>query len=155
MSWKLQPGFTMQYIPYSAMAQAVRDLISGDLHMTATLITGNLVELHEAGKIKILGITDSKRSVLAPAVPAIAETVPGFEVLNWQGITAPAKTPAAIVQVLHGHLVATLKRPGMNEALAHQGLDSAGAGPDEFGALIKSEIAKYGKVVKVAGIRGE
>jgi tripartite-type tricarboxylate transporter receptor subunit TctC len=81
--------------------------------------------------------------------------VPGYEVLNWQGITVPAKTPVAIVQTLHTKLVAALKLPGMNEALAHQGLDAAGAGPDEFGALMKAEIAKYGKVVKAAGIRAE
>ena len=75
--------------------------------------------------------------------------------MNWQGIAAPAKTPPAIVQALHAHLIAALKRPGMTEALAHQGLDAAGAGPEDFGALIKAEIAKYGKVVKAAGIRGD
>ncbi len=142
------------HVPYKGATPGFTDLIAGQVQMTLTTMPAALPHVR-AGKVRALGTSGRKRASVLPEVPTIAETVPGFEVLNWQGITAPAKTPAAIVQVLHGHLVATLKRPGMNEALAHQGLDSAGAGPDEFGALIKSEIAKYGKVVKVAGIRGE
>jgi tripartite-type tricarboxylate transporter receptor subunit TctC len=75
--------------------------------------------------------------------------------INWQGIAVPAKTPAPIVQTLHGKLSATLKMPGMNEMMHALALDAAGAGPEEFAALMKSEIAKYGKVVKAAGIRAD
>jgi tripartite-type tricarboxylate transporter receptor subunit TctC len=142
------------HVPYKGATPAFTDMIAGQVQMIITTMPAALPHVR-AGKVRALGTSGSKRASVLPDVPTIAETVPGFEVLNWQGITLPAKTPAAIVQALHTHLIAALKRPGMNEALSHQGLDAAGAGPEEFGALIKSEIAKYGKVVKAAGIRAE
>ena len=110
----------------------------------------------KGGKLRPLAITSRGRSPLLPEVPSFREL--GFtqiEVLNWQGIVAPARTPADIVQAMHRHLTATLKMPGMNETLAVQGLDAAGGGPEAFGALIKSELAKYARVVKAAGIRAD
>ena len=142
------------HVPYKGANAAFVDMIAGQVQMIITTMPAAISHIR-ASKVRALATSGKKRAAVLPDVPTIAETVPGFEVLNWQGITAPAKTPAAIVQALHGHLTTALKRPGMNEALAHQGLDAAGAGPDEFGALIKSEILKYGRVVKAAGIRGE
>ncbi len=142
------------HVPYKGATPAFTDLIAGQVQMILTTMPAALPHVR-AGKVRALGTSGRKRAPVLPDVPTIAETVPGFEVLNWQGIAAPAKTPAAIVQALHAHLTAALQRPGMTEALFAQGLDAAGAGPDEFGALIKSEIAKYGRVVKAAGIRGE
>jgi tripartite-type tricarboxylate transporter receptor subunit TctC len=142
------------HVPYKGANAAFVDMIAGQVQMIITTLPAALPHIR-AGKVRALGTSGRKRASVLPEVPIIAETVPGFEVLNWQGITLPAKTPAAIVRALHAHLTSALKRPGMNEALAHQGLDAAGAGPAEFGALIKSEIDKYGKVVKAAGIRGE
>jgi tripartite-type tricarboxylate transporter receptor subunit TctC len=142
------------HVPYKGANPAFVDMIAGQVQMIITTMPAALPHVR-AGKVRALGTSGRKRAAALPEVPVIADTVPGFEVLNWQGITLPAKTPAAIVRALHAHLTAALKRPGMNEALSHQGLDAAGAGPEEFAALIKSEIAKYGKVVKAAGIRGE
>ena len=142
------------HVPYKGATPAFTDMIAGQVQMIITTMPAALPHVR-AGKVRALGTSGRKRAPVLPEVPSIAETVPGFEVLNWQGITAPAKTPPAIVQALHAHLIAALKRPGMTEALAHQGLDAAGAGPEDFGALIKAEIAKYGKVVKAAGIRGD
>ena len=142
------------HVPYKGATPAFTDMIAGQVQMIITTMPAALPHVR-SGKVRALGTSGRKRAPVLPEVPTIAETVPGFEVLNWQGITVPAKTPAAIVQALHVHLTAALKRPGMTEALFAQGLDAAGAGPDEFAALIKSEIAKYGRVVKAAGIRGE
>lgn len=142
------------HVPYKGTTPAFTDLIAGQVQMTLTTMPAALPHVR-SGKARALGTSGRKRASVLPEVPAIAETVPGFEVLNWQGITLQAKTPAAIAQALHVHLSAALKRPGMSEALAHQGLDAAGAGPTEFGALIKSEIAKYAQVVKAAGIRAD
>ncbi len=87
-------------------------------------------------------------------MPTIAESgVKGFNVSNWQGVLAPAKTPAPLVKKLNQDIIASLKLPGMTEALAAQGLEPAGGTPEEFGALIKTEIAKYTQVVKAAGIK--
>jgi tripartite-type tricarboxylate transporter receptor subunit TctC len=152
--FKHATGTNIVHVPYKGATPAFTDMIAGQVQMIITTMPAALPHVR-SGKVRALGTSGRKRAAVLPDVPTIAETVPGFEVLNWQGITAPSKTPAAIVQVLHGKLIAALKLPGMNEALAHQGLDAAGAGPEEFGALIKSEIAKYGKVVKAAGIRGE
>ncbi len=142
------------HVPYKGATPAFTDMIAGQVQMIITTMPAALPHVR-AGKVRALGTSGRKRAAVLPEAPTIAETVPGFEVLNWQGVTVPAKTPAALVQALHAHLTAALKRQGMTEALAHQGLDTAGAGPEEFGALIKSEIAKYGKVVKAAGIRGD
>ena len=142
------------HVPYKGANAAFVDMIAGQVQMIITTLPAALPHIR-AGKVRALGTSGRKRAAVLPEVPIIAQTVPGFEVLNWQGITAPAKTPAAIVQALHAHLTAALKRPGMTEALFLQGLDAAGAGPAEFGALMKSEIDKYAKVVKAAGIKGE
>ena len=142
------------HVPYKGATPAFTDMIAGQVQMILTTMPAALPHIR-SGKVRALGTSGRKRAAVLPDVPTIAETVPGFEVLNWQGITAPAKTPAAITQVLHAKLVAALKMPGMTEALFVQGLDAAGAGPEEFGALIKSELAKYGRVVKAAGIKGE
>ena len=142
------------HVPYKGATPAFTDMIGGQVQMIITTMPAALPHVR-AGRVRALGTSGKKRAAALPDVPVIAETVPGYEVLNWQGITVPAKTPPAIVQALHGKLTAALKRPGMNEALAHQGLDAAGAGPEEFAALIKSELAKYGEVVKAANIRAE
>ena len=109
----------------------------------------------KSGRLAALAVTTPKRIPPLPEVPTIADTVPSYEVLNWQGIVVPARTPAAIIQTLHQKLVVALKMPGMNEALTVQGFDANGGGPEEFGALIKSELARYAKIVKIAGIRAE
>ena len=150
--FKYSTGTNIVHVAYKGAGAEFIDLIAGQVHMMLTTLPAGLPHVR-AGKVRALGTSGKKRVATLPDVPTIAETVPGFEILNWQGITAPAKTPVATVRMLHDHLKASLKRPGMNEALAHQGLDAAGAGPEEFGALIKSEIAKYGKVVKAAGIK--
>jgi tripartite-type tricarboxylate transporter receptor subunit TctC len=142
------------HVPYKGTNAAVVDMMAGQVHMIVTTMAAALPHIR-AGKVRALGTSGRTRASVLPEVPAIAETVPGFEILNWQGITVPAKTPAAFVNVLHAKLAVTLQLPGMNEALRTQGLNAAGGGPREFGALIKSEIVKYGKVVKAAGIRAE
>lgn len=142
------------HVPYKGANAAFVDVMAGQVQMILTTMAAALPHIR-AGKVRALGTSGRKRAAVLPDVPTIAETVPGFEILNWQGITAPARTPPSIIQTVHGHLLATLKKPGMNETLFTQGLDAAGAGPAEFGALMKAEITKYGQVVKAAGIKGE
>ena len=99
-------------------------------------------------------MSTAKRAAAAPDVPTIAESgLRGFDVSNWQGITAPLKTPRAIVMKLNADLHKSLKVPGMPEALAAQGLEGAPSTPEEFGKLIKSEMDRYTRVVKTAGIK--
>jgi tripartite-type tricarboxylate transporter receptor subunit TctC len=110
----------------------------------------------KSGKLRALAVTTAKRASAAPEVPTVAESgVPGFDVSNWQGIVAPMKTPRPVVQKLNHDLLATLKLQGMNEALANQGLEPVGSTPEQFGELIRREVARYTKVVKAANIRVE
>jgi tripartite-type tricarboxylate transporter receptor subunit TctC len=152
--FKNATGTNIVHVPYKGATPAFTDMIAGQVQMILTTMPAALPHVR-SGKVRALGTSGRKRASVLPEVPTIAESVAGFEVLNWQGITAPAKTPASIVRTIHEKLVASLKMPGMAEALTVQGFDSHGGGPDEFGALIKSEVARYAKIVKIAGIRAE
>jgi len=142
----------MLHVPYKGTGPAMADLVSGRVQLIFSTMPPALPQI-KSGKLRALGVTTAKRAAAAPEVPTIAESgVKGFNVSNWQGVLAPAKTPAAIVQKLNQDILAALRLPGMTEALAAQGLEPAGGKPEEFGALIKSEIAKYTQVVKAAKI---
>jgi tripartite-type tricarboxylate transporter receptor subunit TctC len=152
--FKNATGTNIVHVPYKGATPAFTDMIAGQVQMILTTMPAALPHVR-SGKVRALGTSGRKRAPVLPDVPTISESVAGFEVLNWQGITAPAKTPTPIVQVMHQKLVASLKMPGMAEALTVQGFDSHGGGPEEFGTLIKSEVARYAKIVKIAGIRAE
>ncbi len=150
--FKYATGTDMLHVPYKGTGPAMTDLISGRVQLVFSTMPPVLPQV-KTGKLRALGVTSSKRAAAAPDVPTIAESgVRGFSVVNWQGILAPAKTPAAIVKKLNQDILAALKLPGMTEALAVQGLEPAGGTPEAFGALIKAEIAKYTQVVKAARI---
>ncbi len=153
--FKLATGTDLVHVPYKGGAPALTDLIAGQVQIMFATTPGTLPHVR-TGKLRALGVSGARRSAAAPDVPTIAESgVPGFEVLNWYGIVAPARTPVTIVQRLNGELVKTLKAPEMIEALGTQGLEAAGGPAEKFGAFIKSEIAKYAKVIKAAGVRAE
>jgi tripartite-type tricarboxylate transporter receptor subunit TctC len=148
-------GIDMLHVPYKGANAMMTDLISGRVHVVFTTMPPALPHV-KSGKLRALGVSTAKRAAATPDVPTIAESgVTGFDVSNWQGITAPLKTPQPIVLKLNRDLNATLKLAGMSDALAAQGLEAAGGTPEEFGKLIKSEIAKYTRVVKAAGIKAD
>ena len=152
--FKLESGADITHVPYKGTAPALIDLLSGQVQMLFSTMP-SVVPHVKTGKLRGLGVSSLKRAAAVPDVPSIAEAVPGFEVLNWQGIVVPKKTPDAIVQKLNRALLEALKSPETIKALANQGLDAAGGTPGQFGALIKSEIEKYGKVAKAANLRLE
>jgi len=150
--FKFATGTDMLHVPYKGTGPAMADLVSGRVQLIFSTMPPALPQIKN-GKLRALGVTTAKRAAAAPDVPTIAESgVKGFNVSNWQGVLAPAQTPAAIVNRLNQHILAALKQPGMTEALAAQGLEPAGGTPGDFSALIKSEIAKYTQVVKAARI---
>lgn len=151
--FKYATGTDMLHVPYKGTGPAITDLIGGRVQLIFSTMPPALPHV-KSGKLRALGVTTAKRVAAAPEVPTVAEAgVAGFDVSNWQGMLAPAKTPAAIVGRLNRDVLATLKLPGMSDALGAQGLESAGSTPEQFAALIKSEIGKYTKVVKAAGIK--
>jgi tripartite-type tricarboxylate transporter receptor subunit TctC len=150
--FKYATATDMLHVPYKGTGPAMTDLLSGRVQLIFSTMPPVLPQV-KTGKLRALGVTTIKRAAAAPDVPTIAESgVKGFNVSNWQGVLAPVKTPAPIMRKLNQDILKALAVPGMTEALAQQGLEPAGGKPEEFGALIKSEIAKYTQVVKAAKI---
>ena len=142
----------MVHVPYKGGGPSIVGLVGNEVQLLFDTFGGSRA-LAESGKLRAIAVTTAKRAAAAPDVPTIAESgVKGFNVSNWQGVLAPAKTAPALVKKLNQDIIASLKLPGMTEALAVQGLEPAGGTPEEFGALIKSEIEKYTQVVKAAKI---
>ena len=153
--FKLATGTDIMHVPYKGTSPALIDLLAGQVQMLFSTMP-SVVPHVKSGKLRALGVSSEKRTETVPEVPTIAEAgVPGFEVINWQGIVVPKKTPDAIIQKLNRALLDALKSPETIKALANQGLDAAGGTPEKFGALIKSEIEKYGKVAKAANLHLE
>ena len=152
--FKLMTNTQIGHVPYKGNAQAMTDLIAGQTAMSFPTIPSALPHVQTA-KLRALGVTSAKRVSALPNIPAIAETVTGYDGSAWYGVMAPAGTPAAIVTRLHGELMAALRTPELRDKLVAQGLEPASYTPEEFSALIVSELAKWAKVVAAAGVKNE
>jgi tripartite-type tricarboxylate transporter receptor subunit TctC len=143
------------HVPYKGGAPAMIDLISGQLQMIfATIITA--APQIKSGRVRALAVTTAKRSAAMPELPTMDEAgLRGFEVNNWYGLVAPAKTPPDIVKLLNREIVNALSQPDVRDVMLKQGLDPAPSTPEEFGAYIRSEIAKWRKVVQASGARAD
>ena len=145
----------MTHIPYKGGAPAAVDVVAGQVPI-AFLPVSPLLPHIEAGKVRALAVSSLQRSGLLLAVPTVAESgLSGFEMNPWFGILAPAGTPGAIVARLNTEIVRFLGTPEALKQLAAQGADVAASSADDFLALIKSDLAKWGKVIQENGIRGE
>jgi tripartite-type tricarboxylate transporter receptor subunit TctC len=141
------------HVAYKGTAPAIVDLLAGQVQMVFSTMPPPLPHV-KTGKLRALGVSTARRSKATPDVPTIAEAgVPGFEVQNWQGVVAPAKTPRAIIDRLNREMVRLLAQPAMAEVFGTQGLDPVGNTPAEFDKLVRAEIEKWTALVKAAGIR--
>ena len=152
--FKYATGTNIIHVAYKGTGPATVELIAGATQLMFSTMPPAMPHV-ASGKLRALGTTGSKRAAATPSVPTIKEGGINFEVLNWQGMLAPAKTPASIVQKVHGALVESMKSRALNDTLAAQGLDPAGGPPQEFGALIRSELDRYRKLVVAARITAE
>jgi tripartite-type tricarboxylate transporter receptor subunit TctC len=143
------------HVPYKGSAPATTDLLGGVFDAQFdNMVT--LIPHVKAGKLRALAVSSARRVPLLPDVPTIAEAaLPGFETGTWYGIVAPAGTPPPVVARLNREVNRILALPDVQEKLLAQGLEPAGNTPAEFAAMIRSEIAKYAKIVKAAGIKAE
>jgi len=139
------------HVPYKGAGPAMTDLMGGQVQMLITGYSAALPHI-KSGKLRALGVTGEKRLTAAPDLPTIGETVKGYEVTSWYGILAPARTPRVIVEQLHRELAAMARRPDMIERFRALGIEPEGNSPQEFSRQIGDEIAKWGRIVKLANV---
>jgi len=143
----------MVHVPYKGNVPAIVDLIAGQTSLLFATMPTVLPQV-QAGRLKALAVTSSARSPAAPELPTIAEAaLPGYSVTNWIGIFAPAGTPRDVVMKLNAEIVRIMQAPDIQKRLLNEGAKFTPWTPDEFAGFVKSEIAKWAKVVKEAGIR--
>ena len=147
-------GLKMVHVPYKGSGPSIAALLMGEV--SVLMPTFSLARPHiEAGKIRVLAVTALKPIEELPDLPTVSDTVPGFEVLSWIGLVAPARTPPAIVARLSEASAKVLAMPDVSKLLAVAGMTTAYSPPEQFGAFIESEIAKWSKVAKASNIRAD
>ena len=148
-------GIEMIHVPYKSGSAGLTDLMAGNVTMMFDQMYSAMPSI-KADKLRPIAITSKKRSPLLPDVPSFAEVgYPKFVVLNWQGLIAPKGTPKAIIDKLNAAANEALKDPQLRDLMLSQGNEIGGGSPADFAALIKSESAKWGAVVKLANIKPE
>ncbi len=145
-------GIEMQHVPYNGAAKMYTDMVGGQIPLGFAILS-SAEAFVKSGQMKVLGVTSAQRSQLYPEAPAIAETLPGYEAVNWAGYVVPAGTPKDIVQKLGDDILAVLKQPEVAKSLAAMGIDAAPQGPAEFEAFIRSEVTRFAVLAKPLGGR--
>lgn len=142
----------MVAVNYKGTGQALNAVLSGEVQM---FIISPLIAVPQVkgGKLRAIGVTGLQRSPALPDVPAIAETLPGYENITWHSVVVPAKTPKAIVAKLSRELIRIIKQPDVHERFVTVGLDAIGSTPEELATLIKKEVVMYAKLVKQIGLQ--
>jgi tripartite-type tricarboxylate transporter receptor subunit TctC len=143
-------GVHMVHVAYRGGAPAVTDLLAGQVQVIFAPLV-EVIQQVRAGSLKALGITTAKRSPLLPDVPSISETLPGYEVVLWNGLLAPANTPPEIIDRINSATVDALRSPEVKAKLAEQGSEPVGGTPPEFKAFIASELVKWHRLVELSG----
>jgi tripartite-type tricarboxylate transporter receptor subunit TctC len=152
---KLKTGAPLEHVPYRSGAQALTDIISGQVPMTIYQVTAVLPFVRD-GKMRALASTSAKRLEWTPEVPtAIEQGIADFDVAAWHGLFAPANLPAPILEKLHGALNTALTDPGLRPKLVDQGLEPVGMKPDEFRSYLAGDIAKWREVIRAADIKAD
>ena len=150
----LMTGVKMTHVPYKGASPATVALLGGEVSWMFVSVLPSLPHVR-AGKMRALAVSGSRRSPALPDVPAVAETIRGFEATSWFGLFAPAGTPRDIVEKLNAEIVNVLGMPEVREHLQREGAEPVGDTPNQFDAFFRSEIAKWSKVVRQAGIQGD
>jgi tripartite-type tricarboxylate transporter receptor subunit TctC len=151
--FKSMAGVRMVHVPYKGAAPAVVDLISGHVQLSFISAPGAMQHV-QAGRLRVLAVTNARRSVLLPEVPTISEAgLRGYESEGWHGLFTPAGTPKPVVDRLYREFAAALRDPKISAALLAGGAEPVGMPPDEFAVKLNAEIEKWAKVVKTSGMK--
>ena len=148
--FNVQAGTTLNHVPYKGAAPALTDVLGGQIQ-TAMVGTPAALPFVKTGKLTAIGVTSLKRSSNAPEIPAIAETLPKFEVELVYAMVAPAGTPKDIINKLNSQLVSILNNPEIKSQLNSKGFDVISSSPEQLGEYIKSEVSKWAPIVKKSG----
>jgi tripartite-type tricarboxylate transporter receptor subunit TctC len=148
-------GIKMTHVPYKGGGPGLIDLLAGQVDVMASTIL-SIAPHGRTGKLRVLGITTAKRSTAWPEIPTVSEAgLKGYESIAWYGLVGPAGMPASVLDKLSAEVVKGTRARDMQETLIKQGADPVGNGPREFTAFLKSETAKYARVIREAGIKAE
>jgi tripartite-type tricarboxylate transporter receptor subunit TctC len=146
-------GVRLVHVPYKGTPPILADLIGGRIVAAASSVASTMPHV-TAGRLKALAVTSARRSLAQPQLPTVAESgVPGFAVDIWYGLLAPAEVPREIVSRLHDGVTTVVGRPEVRQKLLAAGLEPSLMAPEPFGRYLVTEVAKWGKVVRAAGIR--
>jgi tripartite-type tricarboxylate transporter receptor subunit TctC len=147
-------GIRLTHVPYKGVTPALADLMAGRLELVFSAVPAAL-PLVKSGKLRALGISSAQRSALAPEVPVIRDAVPGYEVLGWYGLIAPARTPAPVVSRLHAAAVQGLQSDELRQRLLASGAEPLGTAPAQFAGVLRAEVARWQQAVRDSGARAE
>lgn len=154
--FKTMAGIDIVHVPYKGAAPALADVMGGQIPLSIGNLPGGPLAAVKSGRLRGVGVTTAKRSSRAPEVPTFAEGgVPGYDVAGWYGICGPAGLPQAVLAKFNEGLVKVLGSADMQQKLGDQGIDIASSSPEQFLAYVKTEMVKWAKVVKDAGLVGE
>lgn len=150
--FKAAARIDLVHVPYRGAGPAMNDLVAGQTQMQITAVSGAL-QFMKAGKLRALGVTAPKRLAVLPDLPAIAETLPGYQVVSWYGLLTTAGTPHPVIDLLNRETIKAIEQPELNARLRTLGLDPETSTPAAFGDLIRSEYDKWGKLIKQLGLK--
>jgi tripartite-type tricarboxylate transporter receptor subunit TctC len=148
--FKSMTSTSIQHVPYKGVAPALTDTISGQLQMTISVVPMIMPHI-KSGKVRALGVTSLARTALAPDLPTVAESIPGYEVTGWYGLLAPAKTPKPIIKRLNTEFVKAMKSTEIQEKMSGLGVEAKGTTSEQFTAHIRAETEKMRVAVKASG----
>jgi len=152
---RVETGINIVHVPYKGLGPAFSDVLGGQVPMMFTGVS-NVVPYMKTGRLRVLAIGSPKRSATLPDVPTVAEAgVPGFDFDSWTGYLVPVGTPRELIVKLHADITRTLVAPEVRDKLVTLGFDLVGGTPEAFATLIRNDIARFGKLIKAAGIKAE
>jgi tripartite-type tricarboxylate transporter receptor subunit TctC len=150
--YKLMAGVKAEHIPYKGAGPAMADLIAGQYHFNFSGLQGSQVQVR-AGRLRGIAVTTPKRLAAIPDMPAMAEALPGFEVVGWYGVIGPASMPKPLVARLHEELVKILNQPDVRGRIESDGSEPVGSSPEEFRRFMRADMDKWAKLVKESGAK--
>jgi tripartite-type tricarboxylate transporter receptor subunit TctC len=152
--YKLMAGVKAEHIPYKGAGPAMADLVAGQYHFNFSGLQGSQVQVR-AGRLRGLAVTTPQRLAAMPDMPAVAEALPGFEVVGWYGVLGPASLPPPIVKRLHDELIKALNQPDIRGRIEADGSEPVGSSPEDFRRFMQADLEKWAKVVKESGAKLE